>query len=150
MAAAVQSVVRTVADRVLPVAAHTSAARTSPVICRQYHTALVAKAACNLRNSFVPFTSNTRSAARRVTCMAASQVHSPPGFHETLSAAHSSLQLPSCIMLAYLVLGCLQPFTIVGSGRVGKALADLGAGDDVRYCVLNSGVYEREATVLAG
>ena len=27
---------------------------------------------------------------------------------------------------------CAQPFTLVGSGRVGKALADLGTGDDVR------------------
>jgi hypothetical protein len=80
MAAALPSVVRTLADRVLPVA-HTTAARAAPLSCADRQGSLISRGTASLRQAFLPAATRLRSAnrrrsaAQRLTCMAASQVH---------------------------------------------------------------------------
>lgn len=102
MAASLPSVVRTLADRVLPVATHTTAARAAPLSCADRQARLISRGTDRIRQAFLPASTTSRSGNRR----------------------RSAAQLLTCMAAS-------QPFTLVGSGRVGKALADLGAGDDV-------------------
>ena len=81
MAASLPSVVRTLADRVLPVATHTTAARAGPLSCADRQARLISRGTASLRQAFLPAANysrsanSRRSAAQRLTCMAESQVH---------------------------------------------------------------------------
>lgn len=146
MAAALPSVVRTLADRARPVATHTSAALAAPLSCANPQARLISRSIAHFRQTFLPASIRSPSAFRRrsavqhLTCMASSQVQ-PPILCVACNTAHKQMQ-PVILwdvdwdlnshQSCHSPCRCPQPFTIVGSGRVGRALADLGAGDDVR------------------